>query len=84
VLVAIALGLAGGAAWQRWNAPVVESGPSGPIEWNEVQAVPTRVPDAQDLAWEKRAGASPVIASDSEAIETGLPRASGARNDVRS
>src|SRR6266513_1702950 len=46
----------GGAAWLRWNAPTVESGPSGPIEWNEVQALPTRAPVAQDVAWERRAG----------------------------
>jgi micrococcal nuclease len=56
VLGAIVLGLAGGAAWQRWNVPSVDTGPSGPIEWNEVQALPTRAPDAADLAWERRAG----------------------------
>ena len=58
VIGVVALGLAGGAAWLRWNAPAVDSGPSGPIEWNEVQAVPTRAPDAADLAWEKRAGSA--------------------------
>ena len=31
------------------------SGTSPAIEWNAVQAVPTRAPDAQDIAWEKRA-----------------------------
>jgi hypothetical protein len=82
VLGVIFLGLLGGAAWQRWHAPTVDSGPSGPIEWNEVQAVPTRAPDAQDVAWEERAGESPVIASGSDAIQTGLPRASSARNDI--
>jgi len=56
VLCAVVLGLGAAAAWQRWNRPIAESGPSGPIEWNEVQAVPTRVPDAQDVAWQKRAG----------------------------
>ena len=56
VLGVVVLGLAGGAAWQRWHAPTVDSGPSGPIEWNEVQALPTRAPDAQDVAWERRAG----------------------------
>ena len=55
VLSAVALGLGGGAAWQRWNRPISDTGPSGPIEWNEVQAVPQRVPDAQDVAWERRA-----------------------------
>src|SRR3982751_594465 len=58
VLGVVFLGLLAGAAWLRWNAPAVESGPSGPIEWNEVQAVPTRAPDAADLAWEKRAGSA--------------------------
>jgi micrococcal nuclease len=54
VIVAVLIGLAVGAAWLWWRAPVVDSGPSGPIEWNAVQAVPTRAPDAQDVAWEKR------------------------------
>ena len=56
VFGAVALGLLGGAAWLRWNAPATDSGPSGPIEWNEVQAVPTRAPDAADVAWQRRAG----------------------------
>jgi len=56
VLGVVFLGLIAGAAWQRWNAPIAESGFSGPIEWNEVQAVPTRAPDAADVAWQKRAG----------------------------
>jgi hypothetical protein len=57
VIGAVVLGLAAGALWLRWSAPVAESGTfSGPIEWNEVQAVPTRAPDAADVAWEKRAG----------------------------
>jgi micrococcal nuclease len=57
VLGAVALGLLGGAAWVRWDAPVADSGFSGPIEWNAVQSVPTRAPDAQDAAWQRRAGA---------------------------
>lgn len=28
--------------------------PDAPIEWNRVQAVPTRAPDAQDIEWRKR------------------------------
>jgi len=56
VVVAVFLGLLGGAAWLRWSAPPVAGGPSGPIEWNEVQAAPTRPPDAADVAWERRAG----------------------------
>ena len=56
LVLPILLGLAGAGIWLRWNAPTIDSGPSGPIEWNEVQAVPTRAPDAADVAWEKRAG----------------------------
>lgn len=32
-------------------------GAASGIEWNTVQAVPTRTPDAQDIAWEQRARA---------------------------
>jgi endonuclease YncB( thermonuclease family) len=53
-------------------------GPEAKIEWNAVAAVPTRTPDAEDVAWQDRT----VIASDSEAIQSGLPRPSGARNDA--
>lgn len=94
LLLPVVLGLAAAAVWLRWNAPEADSGPSSPIEWNAVQAVRTRAPDAADVAWERRAGdASAVIASESEAIQpvrvlrghsesrSGLPRASGARND---
>jgi endonuclease YncB( thermonuclease family) len=53
------------------------------IEWNAVQAVPTRTPDAEEVEWERRAADGSVIASDSDAIqEPGLPRRSAARNDV--
>jgi len=58
VLVAVVVGLLAGGflAWSaRQPAP---TGPSGPIEWNEVQAVPTRAPDAADVAWQKRAGSA--------------------------
>jgi micrococcal nuclease len=56
VVSAVLIGfLVGGAL--SWTARNTDSGPSSPIEWNEVQAVPTRVPDAADVAWEKRAGA---------------------------
>lgn len=57
LVLPVLLGLAGGAIWLRWNAPVEDTSTfSGPIEWNEVQAPPTRAPDAADVAWEKRAG----------------------------
>jgi hypothetical protein len=54
VVGALVLGLAGGAAWLRWGAAPPDSGPSSAIEWNAVQAVPTRTPDAEDVAWQKR------------------------------
>lgn len=85
VIGVVALGLAGGAAWQRWGSQPADSGPSAAIEWNAVQAVPTRAPDAEDVAWERRTAESPVIATPDndpgEAIQPGLPRASSARND---
>jgi micrococcal nuclease len=100
VLATIFAGVAGGLGWQWWNSGGVASGPpAAAIEWNAVQAVPTRAPDAEDVEWEKRATEpSPVVASPAEeqgeAIQevptvvrehgvsrTGLPRASGARND---
>ncbi len=60
VLGALFAGLAGGVGWQWWNARPVESGPAtSPIEWNAVQAVPTRTPDAEDVAWERRAQVQP-------------------------
>src|SRR3954470_14909477 len=54
VVSAALIGLAVGGALS-WTARHSESGPSAAIEWNAVQAVPTRAPDAQDVAWEKRA-----------------------------
>jgi len=51
---AVSVGLAGGLAWANW--PQQSAGaPSAPIEWNAVQAVPTRTPDADDQAWQQRA-----------------------------
>ena len=55
VVSAVLIGLAVGGALS-WTSQHADSGPSGSIEWNEVQAVPVRVPDAADVAWEKRAG----------------------------
>ena len=49
-----------------WTAKSVRSDkPDSPIEWNAVQAVPTRAPDAQDAAWERRAKALDVTSSPS-------------------
>jgi micrococcal nuclease len=55
VLGAVFVGLIGAAAWQ-WSS----SGPpakvdTSAIEWNAVAAPRTRAPDAEDVAWEKRA-----------------------------
>jgi hypothetical protein len=87
VLGAVFVGVACGAAWD-WRTPgPSQTAPSSAIEWNAVQAVPTRAPDAEDVAWEKRAeeANSPVIASPAEergdAIQPGLPRTYSARND---
>lgn len=59
LLGAVAVGLAAGMAWQDRPAVSVgssgnESGPSSAIEWNAVQAVPTRARDAEDAVWERR------------------------------
>ena len=60
VLLALATlfaGAAGWLGWEWWNSRPAESGPPAEaIEWNAVQAVPTRAPDAEDVEWEKRAG----------------------------
>lgn len=50
---ALALGVAGGYLLDR-NGRSAATGPDAPIEWNAVQAVPTRTPDAQDIAWQER------------------------------
>jgi len=55
VLGAVFAGLAAGGllSWANRGAGAAE--PEAAIEWNAVQAVPTRTPDAEDVAWEKRA-----------------------------
>jgi micrococcal nuclease len=55
VVVAVLMGLLVGGTLS-WTARHADSGPSSAIEWNAVQAVPTRAPNAEDVAWEKRAG----------------------------
>lgn len=86
VLGIVFAAVVGSVAWHSWPAAPVESGPSSEIEWNAVQALPTRTPDPEDIEWQKRALApSPVTASPAEeqgeAIQTGVPRTSSARND---
>ena len=84
-IVAVMLAaIASGIGWQWWNLRPVESGPpSSPIEWNAVQAVPTRTPDAEDVAWEKRAREldNAVIASPEGARQSRLDRVAYARDD---
>ena len=76
IVGAVVLGLGVGTLL-GWSGRPSNAGASPKIEWNAVQKVPTRTLDAEDVAWERRA----VIASDSEASQTGLPRRSAARND---
>lgn len=54
LLGAVFVGAIGGLAWVRWPAQTAHADASA-IEWNAVQAVPTRTPDAEDVAWEARA-----------------------------
>ena len=58
VVVAVLIGLMVGGALSWTTSQADSGGFSGPIEWNEVQALPQRAPDAADLAWERRAGPS--------------------------
>lgn len=52
-VAAVATGLIGAKVWDWRDAPVTD-GAATAIQWNAVQAVPTRKPDADDIAWEKR------------------------------
>lgn len=53
---AVAVGALGGMALQHWQPRVTEAPPAAAaIEWDAVQAVPRRAPDAADLEWERRA-----------------------------
>ena len=56
--------LLGGAYGGGWIGGRVESTPSAPIEWNEVQAVPKAVADPSDADWRARAEA-PVLEAES-------------------
>ena len=58
VVSAVVIGLAAGG-FLSWTARNADAGPSAEIEWNAVQAVPTRAPDAEDVDWEKRARLEP-------------------------
>ena len=54
VVSAVVIGLAAGG-FLNWTARNADARAKPEIEWNAVQAVPTRAPDAEDMAWEKRA-----------------------------
>jgi hypothetical protein len=83
VLGAVVLGIiaAGVVGWTGRSVHLAKS--DAPIEWNAVQAVPRRTPDADDIAWAKRAEEplTPPVEQSVQAPKAGLPRASGARND---
>lgn len=73
---AVAAGLLGGFVWQRSTAPALAPAfDSSAIEWNAVQAVPRRTPDASEIEWEQRSRDL-----DSGAVETGT--ADGASNQA--
>lgn len=55
VLGAVLAGLAAAGMMSWIGRTVGPAEPDEPIEWNAVQAVPTRAPDAADIAWERRA-----------------------------
>ena len=75
VAVVLCAAVAAGLAVGLYRAPSGQgvAAPDAAIEWNEVQAVPRTLGDAEDRAWAERAK--------DDGSETGLPRAAGARND---
>jgi endonuclease YncB( thermonuclease family) len=71
-----------GAGWLlNRDGGTVPAQPASPIEWNAVQAVPTRTPDADDLEWQKRAKDLAAAAEPEPAAQTGSRRTTGGRND---
>ena len=87
---AVALGI-GAGYWLAPGGSPASTKPDQPIEWNAVQAVPTRALSPDEIAWEKRGRDTPVIASPEGARQSserdvaneegGLPRGDTARND---
>jgi hypothetical protein len=71
-LAAILTGAAVGFFLRR-PADDASGKPDSPIEWNEVQAVPTRTPTPDEIEWEKRGRDGPVMASDGDAAQE-MPR----------
>ncbi|MEP7131263.1 MAG: thermonuclease family protein [Sphingomicrobium sp.] len=90
VIGAVLVGLTAGMmlGWSGRNAGDV--GAASGIEWNAVQAVPTRTPDPEDVAWEQRArafdgaGSAPSAAGDAEGMRAsfGYCYAGGGSNCV--
>lgn len=76
VLGAVVLGLGIGAV-MAWPGSSGGGAPDAPIEWNEVQAVPRRAPDAQDAAWLRRGAEASV--GERGAGETERPSTSSGR-----
>jgi hypothetical protein len=68
---AVVVGLVGALVWQQWDDRVAP-GDTSQIEWNEVQAVPKRAPDADDREWEMRS-------SEEDSPSTSSGRTSGVR-----
>ena len=54
LIAALASGLGAGYYLSR-HAPAQSDKSDAPIEWNQVQAVPARAPDAEDNEWQERA-----------------------------
>ena len=51
-----------------WSGRPSNAGPSPKIEWNAVQKAPTRTLDAEDVAWERRAGELDGTAARNDAV----------------
>jgi len=57
IFAAVFAGLIGAFVWHSHATPADEARPSPAIEWDAVQAVPRRAPDAADIEWERRSAA---------------------------
>lgn len=71
LLGAVFAGLVGALVWQQWDVrtPPIDT---SEIEWNEVQPVPQRAPDADDREWERRS-------AEEDSPSTSSGRAAGVR-----
>ena len=64
-----------GLAWRNWPEQLAEAKPEAPIEWDAVQKAPTRAPDAEDVAWQKRSEDDAASTGSGEAVR--VTRGSG-------